>query len=138
MIAALAVCTTLLHAQTSADETAVRKLMDDQTVGWNKGSIEEFMHGYWNNDSLMFISASGITYGYKNTLDRYKKKYSDSAKMGKLFYTLIQVKPLSPFYYYVTGRFFLKRSIGDLQGYYTLLFKKIKGQWLIISDHTSS
>ncbi|HVM87341.1 MAG TPA: hypothetical protein VMT76_04080 [Puia sp.] len=121
----------------TADETAIRKLMADQAAAWNKGNIDDFMKAYWNNDSLTFIGHGGITYGYSNTLNNYKKNYSDSAKMGKLFFTLIKLKRLSAEYYFVTGKWFLKRSIGDIGGYYTLLFRKIKGNWYIITDHTS-
>jgi len=126
----------VLHAQ-SPDETAIRKLMDDQSKAWNAGNIDEFMKGYWNNDSLMFIGKSGVTYGYAKTLANYKKGYPDTATMGKLTFTLIQVKKLSGEYYHVTGKWFLKRSIGDVGGHYTLLFRKIKGKWYIIADHTS-
>jgi ketosteroid isomerase-like protein len=121
----------------SADELAIQKLMADQATAWNRGSINDFMKGYWNNDSLTFIGHGGITYGYNNTLNNYKKNYNDASKMGKLFFTLIKLKKLSPEYYFVTGSWFLKRSAGDVGGYYTLLFRKIKGQWLIITDHTS-
>jgi ketosteroid isomerase-like protein len=121
----------------SADELPIQKLMADQATAWNRGSIDDFMKGYWNNDSLTFIGHGGITYGYNNTLNNYKKNYNDASKMGKLFFTLIKLKKLSPEYYFVTGSWFLKRSAGDVGGYYTLLFRKIKGQWLIITDHTS-
>ncbi len=121
----------------SADELAVKKVMAEQTNAWNKGNIDEFMKTYWNNDSLTFIGHGGITYGYNNTLNNYKKNYNDSSKMGKLFFTLTSLKKLSPEYYFVTGKWFLKRSMGDIGGYYTLLFRKIKGQWYIITDHTS-
>ena len=121
----------------SADELAIKKLMADQTAAWNRGNIDEFMKGYWNNDSLTFIGHGGITYGYNNTLNNYKANYNDSFKMGKLFFTLVKLKKLSPEYYFITGKWFLKRSAGDIGGYYTLLFRKIKGQWLIITDHTS-
>ena len=126
----------LLFAQ-SNDEGAIRKLLDEQTAAWNRGNIETFMHGYWENDSLMFIGKSGVTYGYINTLNNYKKGYPDTAAMGKLFFTLIQVKKLSKEYYHVTGKWFLKRSMGDIGGHYTLLFRKINGRWVIISDHSS-
>jgi ketosteroid isomerase-like protein len=121
----------------SADELAIQKLMADQATAWNRGSIDDFMKGYWNNDSLTFIGHGGITYGYGNTLNNYKKNYNDASKMGKLFFKLIKLKKLSPEYYFVTGTWFLKRSAGDVGGYFTLLFRKIKGQWLIITDHTS-
>jgi ketosteroid isomerase-like protein len=127
---------TQLVAQ-STDESAIHRLLDEQSSAWNRGDIESFMKGYWENDSLMFIGKSGVTYGWSNTLKNYKKNYPDTAAMGKLAFTLIQVKEISKEYYHVTGKWFLKRSIGDIGGYFTLLFRKINGRWVIISDHSS-
>lgn len=121
----------------SKDETSIRHILDEQTKAWNKGDIDGFMKGYWENDSLMFIGKSGVTYGWQNTLNNYKKGYPDTAAMGKLFFDILMIKTLSPEYYQVVGKWFLKRSIGDVGGHYTLLFKKIKGRWVIISDHSS-
>ncbi len=132
----LLLITTNVFAQTK-DESAIRKILDTQTAAWNRGDIDSFMKGYWENDSLMFIGKSGVTYGWTNTLKNYKKNYPDTAAMGKLIFTLIQVKKLSKEYYHVTGKWFLKRSIGDVGGHYTLLFRKINGVWVIISDHSS-
>jgi len=121
----------------SKDETAIRAILNEQTAAWNRGDIESFMKGYWENDSLMFIGKTGVTYGYINTLNNYKKGYPDTASMGKLIFTLIQVKRLSKEYYHITGKWFLKRSVGDVGGHYTLVFRKINGRWVIISDHSS-
>jgi len=121
----------------SKDELAIRKVLETQNAAWNRGDIDGFMKGYWENDSLMFIGKTGVTYGWANTLKNYKKGYPDTAAMGKLTFTLIQVKKLSKEYYHVTGKWFLKRSIGDVGGAYTLLFRKINGEWVIISDHSS-
>ncbi len=125
-----------LSAQ-SKDEKAIRNILATQTAAWNRGDIDQFMNGYWENDSLMFIGKSGVTYGWTNTLNNYKKGYPDTAAMGQLKFNLIQVKKLSKKYYHVTGKWFLKRSIGDVGGHYTLLFQKINGRWVIISDHSS-
>jgi hypothetical protein len=57
--------------------------------------------------------------------------------MGKLSYEIILVKQLSPDYYYVVGKWTLARRIGDLGGYYNLLFRKLNGRWFIVADHTS-
>ena len=121
----------------SKDETAIRRLLDEQTGAWNRGNIEDFMKGYWKNDSLMFIGKRGITYGWNNTLNNYKKSYPDTTAMGKLSFNIIAVKQLSFQYFYVTGKWHLQRSIGDLSGYFTLLFKKIEEIWVIIADHSS-
>ena len=64
------------------------------------------MHGYWENDSLMYIGKSGVTYGYANALNNYRKNYSDAGKMGKLFFQFIKMKKLSPEYYWVAGKWF--------------------------------
>ena len=119
------------------DVKEILSILENQTRSWNQGNIEKFMDGYWKNDSLMFIGQSGVTYGFRNTLNNYKKNYSDTAKMGKLFFTILETKKLSPEYYFVLGKWFLKRSIGDIGGHYTLLFRKIKGRWVIVSDHSS-
>ncbi len=121
----------------SADEQAIRQLLDKQTQAWNKGDIESFMQTYWQNDSLMFIGKSGITYGWTNTLNNYKKSYPDTTAMGKLSFTILSVKRLSVDYFHVVGKWHLQRSIGDLSGHYTLLIKKIKGRWQIVADHSS-
>ena len=129
-------CSFLLHAQ-SKDEQAIQKLLADQAEAWNRGNLDDFMKGYWNNDSLTFIGHGGVTYGYANTLANYKTNYSDASKMGKLFFSLVKIKKLSPEYAFVTGKWILKRTVGDIGGYYTLLFRKINGKWLIITDHSS-
>jgi hypothetical protein len=35
------------------------------------------------------------------------------------------------------GKWMLQRSIGNLSGHYTLLLRKIRGQWKIVADHSS-
>lgn len=129
--------TSLTTFAQSKDEQAIRDLMGRQSAAWNRGDVEAFMNGYWENDSLMFIGKSGVTYGWTNTLNNYKKGYPDKAAMGQLTFTLIQVKPISKKYYHVVGKWHLKRNMGDVGGHFTLLFKKIKGNWVIIADHSS-
>ena len=119
------------------DELAIRKILSDQTLAWNAGNIEEFMKGYWKHDSLMFIGKNGVTYGYQNTLMNYKKNYGSAETMGILSFDLVKVQHLSSDYYYVVGKWHLKRTIGDVGGHYDLLFRKVDGSWVIIADHSS-
>ena len=120
-----------------ADEMAIRQLLAKQTQAWNRGDLEAFMETYWKSDSLVFIGKSGVTYGWTNTLNNYKKGYPDTTAMGKLSFDILLIKRLSFQYFHVTGKWHLQRSIGDLSGHYTLLIKKIKGKWVIIADHSS-
>jgi ketosteroid isomerase-like protein len=121
----------------SKEENTIRKLLQDQTESWNRGDIESFMQTYWKSDSLMFIGKSGVTWGWQNTLNNYKKGYPDTAAMGKLSFDIIQVKKISDKNYFVVGKWMLKRTIGDVSGHYTLIMEKKKGQWVIIADHSS-
>ena len=57
--------------------------------------------------------------------------------MGELTFTIISVEELSKTSCYVIGKWDLKREKGDVGGYYTLLWKKIDGKWVIVIDHTS-
>ena len=93
--------------------------------------------GYWQDDSLVFIGKNGPKYGYTTTLANYKKSYPDAAHMGHLDFEIISLKKLSSDHYFAIGKWFLKRSAGDVGGSWTLLFKKIKGNWKIVVDHSS-
>lgn len=119
------------------EEQEIKNVLGNQQAAWNKGDIESFMDGYWQSDSLMFVSKSGITYGWQNTLNNYKTGYPDAASMGLLDFDIQQVNRLSDSYYFIVGKWHLTRHIGDLGGHFTLLFKKVDGKWVIISDHTS-
>ena len=118
-------------------ETEIRRLLATQTESWNRGDVEGFMETYWKSDSLMFIGKSGVVRGWQQTLDNYKKGYPDTAAMGKLSFDIIQVKPVSEEYAFVVGKWMLKRSIGDVSGHYTLLLRRMDGQWRIVADHSS-
>lgn len=120
------------------DELQIRSILAIQTQAWNEGAIERFMQGYWNHDSLMFIGQSGITYGYQQTLNNYKKNYPDKATMGELTFSNLKLKRITGAIYFVVGKWFLARKEkGDVSGHFTLLWKKIKGAWVIVSDHSS-
>ncbi len=125
-----------VYAQ-SSDEQMIKDAMAEQLSAWNTGDIDRFMETYWHNDSLMFIGKSGPTYGWEKTKANYKKGYPDTAAMGKLDFEIINMKRLSVMYYSVVGKWHLKRSIGDVGGAFTLLFKKIKKKWVIVQDHSS-
>lgn len=121
----------------SAEEKEILSVLKAQDECWNRGDIEGFMQTYWQSDSLMFIGKSGVTYGWLNTLKNYQKGYPDTASMGKLNFDLISLKKLSEEYYFVVGKWHLARTMGDLQGHFTLLIRRIHHKWLIVADHSS-
>lgn len=128
-----------VYAQKGAKDNImlIKDVLDEQATAWNKGDIEAYMQGYWHDDSLLFIGNKGPVYGYKPTLERYKKSYPDKQAMGELSFSELTFKKLSNEYYFVTGKWSLQRDKDNPNGYFTLLFRKIKGKWRIVADHSS-
>lgn len=127
-----------INAQTTADKQQILSILDRQTAAWNAGNVVGFMNGYWETDSLMYIGKSGVTYGYKSTLERYKKNYPDKSTMGTLKFDILKVNFISNNACFVVGKWHLTRpEKGDVGGHYTLLWRKIKGNWVIVADHSS-
>lgn len=124
-------------AQKSEENAAILNVMSTQEKAWNEGNLNSFMQTYWNNDSLAFVGSKGITYGWKNVLKNYQKNYTDTVKMGKLHFAIVKIDLIGETNAFVIGAWHLKRSVGDIGGHFTLLFRKIGGQWQITVDHTS-
>ena len=126
-----------IFAQKSSDRVKIFKIMNLQEIAWSKGDVEGYMQGYWKSDSLRFITKKGVVFGWQNMLDRYKKSYPDKNAMGKLKFSELVFEPLSRHKILVTGKWTLTRTEDELSGYFTLIWQKIKGQWVIVLDHTS-
>ena len=70
--------------QQMPDRQQIMRVLMNQQAAWNDGNLEGFMNGYWESDSLSFIGKKGITKGWQQTLDNYKKSYPDKSTMGIL------------------------------------------------------
>ncbi len=127
-----------LSQQRAPDRQAILAVLQRQTDDWNAGKVDKFMAGYWPSDSLTFVGKNGITYGYQPTLANYKKRYPDRKSMGTLKFDILQLDFPAPNVAYVIGRWHLTRpEVGDVGGHFTLLWRKIKKRWVIVSDHSS-
>jgi len=133
-------CAWFLLGGCSSSNSPEQKILDRlqlQSECWNSGDLECFMVGYWQSDSLMFIGKSGVVYGYENTLKRYERTYPDKATMGQLNFDIQHVNKISEDSYFVVGKYHLTREIGDAEGYFSLLWRLIDGEWTIVADHSS-
>jgi hypothetical protein len=122
----------------SKDSIAIMSVMSQQEKAWNQGDINSFMEGYLKSEELVFSGSDGPVYGWSATKERYFKSYPDLKTMGKLTFTINKIKSLSSNSAYLIGEYYLKRTIEDSFGYFTLVWIKTNGKWLIVSDHTSS
>lgn len=120
------------------EKSEINSLLVKQVQAWNEGNLEKFMQTYRNSEKLSFVGSRGPTYGWQATLDSYKKGYPDKAAMGNLKFTILDISKIDRKTVYVIGRFELTRDAGNLNGHFTLVIQKIKNEWLIVSDHSSS
>ncbi len=120
------------------DELQIKEVFSKTESAWNNADIDGFMEGYWKSERLTFIGRSGVTYGWEATRESYLKGYPDKTAMGKLKFTVLELLKIEDNSALMIGKFYLSRSIGDMHGHFTLVWKKIDGSWVIISDHSSS
>jgi len=116
----------------------ITKILMQQKDDWNAFDIDKFMEGYWQSEELTFIGSRGITKGWQQTLDNYKKSYPDPEAMGKLDFEVIQLDVLDEENAVMIGRFTLFREKDTPTGLFTLRWKKFEGKWKIVSDQTCS
>jgi len=112
-------------------------MMLKQAKDWSMGDIEAFMEGYIKSDRLKFIGSRGITSGWQKTLENYKKNYPTTEHTGTLTFNLLDFDQLAEDVFLVIGEFHLKRTVGDADGIFSIILKRINGEWKIIADHTS-
>lgn len=120
------------------DSYSIRQNFKNQELCWNQANIECYMEAYAPNGSIQTISRGGVTHGYENILNDYKK-YFPKERMGQLHFDEIQTRRLASDIYFVTGRFNLKFPDREalVQGWFSVNAKKINGHWYMITDHSS-
>ena len=102
------------------EEEAIRAVLKMQQDAWNQNDLEGFMQGYWKSDSLKFYGSKGITSGWEYT--------------GTLSFTIETITKIEENSYYVMGQFHLVRDLGNANGVFLIIFRKIEGEWKIIAD----
>lgn len=115
-------------------KTAILKVMNNQEIAWNNGDLEGFMQGYWKSDSLKFYGSGGLTKGWQNTLDNYKRGYPTKADTGTLNFVINDISRIENNNFWVMGEYHLKREAGDADGVFIIIFKMINGEWKIVAD----
>ena len=119
------------------DKNGIISVLKQQEKFWNKGDIDGFMQGYVKSDYLVFNGSSGPFYGWDSVKDRYLKTYPSKEKMGTLNFKIHNISLITSSVAQLIGQFFLSYPKSEVSGYFTLVLIKSKGEWLILSDHTS-
>ncbi len=107
---------------------------------WNSGDVAAYAQCYEESPDTTFVGKA-VTRGTEAVVERYRRAYPDRDHMGKLTFSELQPRTLTPKLAIVTGRFTLDRAKefgGNSTGLFTLVMRKGAHGWRIIHDHTSS
>jgi uncharacterized protein (TIGR02246 family) len=120
------------------EKEAIRAVLSRQLNAWNRGDIAGFMEGYIQSDSLLFMSKSGLTFGWQKVMKNYQRAYPTPEAMGKLQFEIQKIQRLAPKKALVIGKWLIQTQKEEKkEGYFSLILCKIKKQWYITFDHTS-
>jgi len=123
--------------RSESDKNEIISVLKQQENFWNSGDIDGFMQGYVKSDYLVFNGSSGPFYGWDSVKDRYIKTYPSKEKMGTLNFKIHNISLITSSVAQLIGQFFLSYPKSEVSGYFTMVLIKSKGEWLILSDHTS-
>lgn len=129
---------TQLLGSSETDENRIETVLMTQQAAWNAGDIDGFMDGYWVSPDLRFASGGTVTTGWQATRDRYHARYSDRSIMGTLVFSDLDIAVLSSDAAIVHGAWALERDADRPSGLFTLVLREKEGEWVIVSDTTTS
>jgi uncharacterized protein (TIGR02246 family) len=131
--------------EANPDEAAIRAVMSEQQDAWNRGDVTGFMKGYEDSPDTTFVDTASVRKGFQPILENYRKSYANSAQMGTLTFSRLDVRLLpgscgTVEYAVVTGNFHLDRTQKGAatkdDGIFSLVWHKGPQGWKIVVDHT--
>lgn len=119
------------------EEAAIRKVVADMEVAWNRGDFRGYMQGFLN-PGVVFVSRGRFQRDWQGTLDHYVRDYGASPEMrGTLHFYDIRIEMLAPDAAQLISRFHLAASTPQY-GVNTRLMRKVDGRWVIALNHVSA
>lgn len=125
-------------ALTAGDRAAIMQVLRDQQDAWNRGDIEAFLRGYEPSPDLVFTSGGAVHRGFAETRDRYRRRYAEGGRMGRLAFEVLEVRGLGDGGAVVLGRWRLTDTPEAGGGVFSLAFLRTPEGWRIVHDHTSA
>ena len=119
-------------------ETAIRAIFDAGCAAWNCGELEGYLASYWNSEKTIWVSSGKLTRGSQAIAEAYKTRFQTPQQMGKLTVADMEVDVLTDQDASVLGHWLLAIDNKTQKGVFTVQLKKIEGEWLFVSDHSST
>ncbi|MBF9235525.1 SgcJ/EcaC family oxidoreductase [Microvirga sp. BT350] len=119
------------------DQDAIRTVIADMEVAWNRGDFHGYMDGFANPD-VVFVSRGRIQKDWQATLDHYIADYGGApGSQGQLTFSDIRIEMLASDAAQLISNYNLVRAAGNQTGVNTRLMRKRDGKWVIALNHVS-
>jgi len=123
-----------LRTDDATIEHEIVTTLNRQAEAWNANDLDAWMAPYHRADDLRFAHPKGITLGW----DTVREGYSRSITASSLEFSNLDVTVLAPDAAMVFGQFHNRTTEGEYRtGLFTLLMRRIDGQWKVVHDHSS-
>jgi len=119
-------------------EVAIHAVFDAGCAAWNRGELDGYLASYWNSERTIWISGGKLTRGSQAITAAYKARFSTPQQMGKLTVTDMTIEVLTDLNAFVFGYWMLTIDNKTQKGVFTVQLRKIEGEWLFVSDHSST
>lgn len=121
-------------AQTSSDEQAIRKSVDEYCDAYNSGNIDTVL-SYWDKDAD-YVDGDGATHHGKDAIGAIFKNSLENLKGSKLRLKIDSLRLVKPDVAIEDGTASLTGPDGETSdGRYTAVWIKSGDRWVIESDH---
>ena len=136
---ALLASTAASTAARADDAADVRAEIAREADAWNRGDLDGYLSGYERAATTTMVGQT-LLRGWDAIAARYRDKYGDRARMGRLTFSELEVRPLGAGWALALGHWALARQAaagGPVGGWFTLTLRRTRDGWRIVVDHTS-
>jgi uncharacterized protein (TIGR02246 family) len=120
------------------DPQRIRALFESGCAAWNRGDIDGYLADYWHSDKVRWVSEGMVSYGFEAIASAFKSRFNTPENMGKLEVANLEIQLLSESDALVFGGWTQTTRTARRNGVFTVHMKKIDGEWLVVSDHSST
>jgi uncharacterized protein (TIGR02246 family) len=119
-------------------EENIRARFEEGTEAWNRGDLDAYLAGYWDSDKTRWIIRGMLIRGVDAIRATYKSLFDSPEKMGKFEVRDLEIDVLTDRDALVVGQW--SHTAGQMarHGVFTVRMKKIQGEWIVVTDHTSA
>jgi len=120
------------------DHQRIRALFESACAAWNRGDIDGYLANYWHSDKVRWVSEGIVRYGFEAIAAACKARFDSPDNMGRLEVANLEIQLPGESDALVFGAWTQTTRAARRHGVFTVHMKKIDGDWLIVSDHSST